>query len=61
MTIDGIPETLPPVAETAARPQFAAAEPRLMAMRRRPSPESQEMDDGLDEGGEESHVLDDLL
>ena len=35
MSIDGIPETLPPIAETAERSGFVTTEPRLAPMRRR--------------------------
>lgn len=62
MTIDGIPETLPPVAETAERSHFVATESPSASMRRRNTALRQELEDEqIDDDPQESHVLDDLL
>jgi len=62
VTIEGIPEKLPPVAETAERSRSLATEPRWTIVRRRNLPISPEQeDDQPDDGARESHVLDDLL
>lgn len=60
MTLDGIPETLPPVAETAERSRSRAAEPQPAASRRRMLPAVPQEEGPLDDDSQESHVLDDL-
>ena len=61
MTVDGIPETLLPVAETVERSRFAASEPRPASMRSRTAAVAPEEDEGpFDDDSRENHVLDDL-
>jgi hypothetical protein len=60
VTIDGISEALPPVAETAERSPFGATELWPKSTRRRPVPALKE-DGALETDAEESHVLDDLF
>ena len=60
MTLDGIPETLPPVAETAERPHSVAGESRQAARRRTPPAVSDELLDRSGSDAEDNHVLDDL-
>lgn len=60
MTIDGIPETLPPVSETAERSHFVVTDPRPTPARRRSVPALEE-DVAIEDDTQESHVLDDLL
>ena len=59
MTVDGIPETLPPVAETAERPRFRALDPRPAAVRRR-VPVAPDEEGLADDDAENDHTLDDL-
>jgi len=60
MTLDGIPERLPPVAETAERLPFAATAERSRT-RRRGVPSASEKPGGDDDGdAEDKHVLNDL-
>lgn len=59
MTIDGIPETLPPVAEMAEHPRFRAAEPRPAVVRRRAAASPDE-DPLTESDAEDNHALDDL-
>jgi len=61
MTLDGIPETLPPVAETAERSRFPATELRPLGLRRRSALRQEPEDDQLEDDARESHVLDDRL
>ena len=61
MTLDGIPETLPPVTETAERSRFTATELRPAVMRRRSALRQEREDETLEDDAQESHVLDDLL
>lgn len=61
MTIDGIPETLPPVSETAERSRFTATEQRPVPLRRRTAAQPEQENEQLEDNAEESHVLDDLL
>ena len=65
VTIDGIPETLSPVTETAERPTFGAEDGRSANPRRRSLRPLEPIrdDEQLEEDGDnrERHVLDDLL
>ena len=61
MAIDGIPETLPPIVETAERSPYAQAQPGAGAARKRAAPPAPaDQTETLDREPDEAHVLDDL-
>jgi len=60
VTLDGIPETLSPVAETAERTQFIATDARLRTRRRSSHNAPEEESAHEDEDAEDQHVLNDL-
>ena len=63
MTLDGIPEKLPRVAETVEHPHSVAADARLRGRRRMTAASSNASDDARGGSAAESddqHVLDDL-
>ncbi len=59
MTLDGIPETLSPLRETAERPHSTVSQPPSAAGRRRAA-HAPEADDQLAPETGEDHLLDDL-
>ena len=59
MTVDGIPETLPPVAETGQQARFRATEARPAVTRRR-LPMALDEEGLLDQDTDDNHTLDDL-
>lgn len=59
MTVDGIPETLPPVAATGEQARFRATEPRPAGARRR-LPTLPDEEGLLEPDADDNHALDDL-
>ena len=60
MRLDGIPDTLPPVTETADRPRPRATDPAPVAGRRRVSPMLRDEEEMPNDGDQDNHALDDL-